>query len=113
MGAEAPLSARLSYAQCWEDPDLLRAALQVGPDDCVLSIASGGCNSIDLDLAPRKRKPMLKRVIDPVMGKLMKPTPEELEGSDGAHSGVVLTPLETGNMGNIPMDRPEELPPLE
>lgn len=69
--------------------------------------------SIDLDLAPRKRKPMLKRVIDPVMGKLMKPTPEELEGSDGAHSGVVLTPLETGDMGNIPMDRPEELPPLE
>ena len=39
---------RLSYAQCWEDPRLLREALQVGPEDDVLSIGSAGDNSFSL-----------------------------------------------------------------
>ena len=51
MGAEEVLASRLSYAQCWEDPDLLRAALQIKEGSRVLSIASGGCNSLDLALA--------------------------------------------------------------
>ncbi len=34
------------YAQCWEDPRLSREALAVGPDDDVLSIASGGENGL-------------------------------------------------------------------
>lgn len=36
---------RIRYAQCWEDPELNRRALRIGPDDHVLSIASGGDNS--------------------------------------------------------------------
>ena len=42
------MEARLSYAQCWEDPRLLREALQVGPEDDVLSICSAGDNSFSL-----------------------------------------------------------------
>lgn len=51
MGAEEVLAGRLSYAQCWEDPRLLREALCIQPTSRVLSIASGGCNSLDLALA--------------------------------------------------------------
>ena len=51
MGAEEVLASRLSYAQCWEDPNLLRTALNVTHGGRVLSIASGGCNSLDLALA--------------------------------------------------------------
>lgn len=51
MGAEKELAGRLSYAQCWEDPRLLRKALHIQPTTRVLSIASGGCNSLDLALA--------------------------------------------------------------
>lgn len=32
------------YAQCWEDPQIDRAALNITPDDVVFSITSGGCN---------------------------------------------------------------------
>ncbi len=34
------------YAQCWEDPALDRSALNIGPDDVVFSITSGGCNTL-------------------------------------------------------------------
>ena len=51
MSAEEVLAARLSYAQCWEDARLLRRALKITPTSRVLSIASGGCNSLDLALA--------------------------------------------------------------
>ena len=43
-----PLKERVSYAQCWEDPAVLRAALQVGPEDDVLSVCSAGDNSFAL-----------------------------------------------------------------
>ena len=36
------------YAQVWEDCELLRRALAVGPDDDVLSIGSAGCNVLAL-----------------------------------------------------------------
>jgi S-adenosylmethionine-diacylglycerol 3-amino-3-carboxypropyl transferase len=42
------LAGRISYSQCWEDPGLLSEALQVGPDDDVLSICSAGDNSFAL-----------------------------------------------------------------
>jgi S-adenosylmethionine-diacylglycerol 3-amino-3-carboxypropyl transferase len=34
------------YAQCWEDPELDRIALKIDSNDVVLSITSGGCNSL-------------------------------------------------------------------
>ena len=49
--AAAALKARLSYAQCWEDAAILQEALQVGPGDHVLSIASAGDNSFALAIA--------------------------------------------------------------
>lgn len=36
------------YAQCWEDPELEIEALRIGPEDRVLIITSGGCNSLGL-----------------------------------------------------------------
>jgi S-adenosylmethionine-diacylglycerol 3-amino-3-carboxypropyl transferase len=41
---------KIHYAQCWEDPYVLTSALQITPDDDVVSIASGGDNSFALML---------------------------------------------------------------
>ncbi len=38
----------IRYANCWEDADVLRCALDPGPGDSVLSIASAGDNSLEL-----------------------------------------------------------------
>lgn len=38
----------IRYSQCWEDTELLLEALAVQQTDTVLSIASGGCNSLAL-----------------------------------------------------------------
>ena len=47
--------ADILYANCWEDPRLDRQALAIGPEDIVLSITSGGCNSLTFLLDnPRK-----------------------------------------------------------
>ncbi|MEE9289031.1 MAG: DUF3419 family protein, partial [Bacteroidota bacterium] len=43
------------YAQCWEDPQIDRAAFRINPDDTVFSITSGGCNVLTFLLDnPRK-----------------------------------------------------------
>lgn len=34
------------YAQCWEDPELDRAAFRIAPGDTVFSVTSGGCNAL-------------------------------------------------------------------
>jgi S-adenosylmethionine-diacylglycerol 3-amino-3-carboxypropyl transferase len=34
------------YAQCWEDPEMDRAAFNIKPGDTVFSITSGGCNAL-------------------------------------------------------------------
>ncbi len=34
------------YANCWEDPEIDRAAFRIGKDDVVFSITSGGCNAL-------------------------------------------------------------------
>jgi hypothetical protein len=41
----------LVYNQCWEDPRLDRAALELSGDDRVLVITSAGCNALDYALA--------------------------------------------------------------
>jgi S-adenosylmethionine-diacylglycerol 3-amino-3-carboxypropyl transferase len=41
-------STRLVYVTCWEDPAVDRQALEITPDDEVLTITSGGCNALDL-----------------------------------------------------------------
>jgi len=41
---------RLLFAQCWEDPELDRAALEIGSADTLLSVTSGGCNTLSLAL---------------------------------------------------------------
>ena len=41
---------RIRYAQCWEDPRLLREGLEIDADDDVLSVLSGGCNTLALAL---------------------------------------------------------------
>ena len=45
---------KIHYAQCWEDPRTLEKALDIGPLDHVLSIASGGDNSLALLLKSPK-----------------------------------------------------------
>ncbi len=49
--SDSALAQRINYAQCWEDEALLLEALEVGPGDRVLSIASGGDNSLALAIA--------------------------------------------------------------
>jgi S-adenosylmethionine-diacylglycerol 3-amino-3-carboxypropyl transferase len=40
----------LVYNTCWEDPRLDRVALELGPNDTVAMITSGGCNALDYAL---------------------------------------------------------------
>jgi S-adenosylmethionine-diacylglycerol 3-amino-3-carboxypropyl transferase len=47
--------ARIRYAQCWEDADVLLQAMNVGPADTCLSIASAGDNVLALVGAGAKR----------------------------------------------------------
>ena len=52
---ERPVFERLLFAQCWEDPELDREALRVEPHHVVLSVTSGGCNTLSLAaLGPAK-----------------------------------------------------------
>jgi len=46
---------RIRYAQCWEDADVLLKAMQVGPGDTCLSIASAGDNTLALAGTGAKR----------------------------------------------------------
>jgi S-adenosylmethionine-diacylglycerol 3-amino-3-carboxypropyl transferase len=47
----AALGERISYAQVWEDPEVLLSALQIVPGDRVLSICSAGDNAFALAAA--------------------------------------------------------------
>jgi S-adenosylmethionine-diacylglycerol 3-amino-3-carboxypropyl transferase len=40
-------SRNLIYNQCWEDPALDNAVLDIGPDDNIVMITSAGCNALD------------------------------------------------------------------
>ncbi|MBM3271367.1 MAG: DUF3419 family protein, partial [Candidatus Sericytochromatia bacterium] len=46
--ASRPFHRLIGYANCWEDAEILQEALQVGTGDRVLSITSGGCNTLAL-----------------------------------------------------------------
>jgi S-adenosylmethionine-diacylglycerol 3-amino-3-carboxypropyl transferase len=60
----------LLYANCWEDPQLDRAALGIGKDDVVLSITSGGCNLLAFLLDdPRK---VIALDVNPHQGYLLE-----------------------------------------
>jgi len=41
---------QLIYNTCWEDPRIDRVALQLKPDDVLLTITSAGCNALDYAL---------------------------------------------------------------
>ena len=45
----------VNYSQCWEDANLLKRALTISNDDVVLSIASGGDNTLSLLLENPKK----------------------------------------------------------
>jgi len=45
---QRPVFGRLLFAQCWEDPRMDYDALQVQPHHTVLSVTSGGCNTLSL-----------------------------------------------------------------
>ena len=45
----------INYSQCWEDPFILLEALSICENDCVISITSGGDNTIALLLAKPKK----------------------------------------------------------
>ncbi len=48
-------SNQLIYNTCWEDPRIDRVALELKPDDVLLTITSAGCNVLDYALqGPRK-----------------------------------------------------------
>jgi S-adenosylmethionine-diacylglycerol 3-amino-3-carboxypropyl transferase len=47
----ARMFAGLVYAQIWEDPDVDLAALEVGPESRIVTIASGGCNAMSYLMA--------------------------------------------------------------
>lgn len=58
----------LNYSQCWEDADLLKEALAISGDDIVLSITSGGDNTLAMLL--EKPKKIFSIDINPVQNYL-------------------------------------------
>jgi len=46
---------KISYSQCWEDPDVLIEGLNISEKDTVLSIASGGDNTFAMLLKNPKQ----------------------------------------------------------
>ena len=53
LATAADFTSVLRYAQCWEDADVLLAALEIQPGDRCLSIASAGDNTLSM-LTDRK-----------------------------------------------------------
>lgn len=45
---ERPVFTQLLFGQCWEDPRVTAQALRIRPGDVVLSVTSGGCNTLSL-----------------------------------------------------------------
>lgn len=60
----------INYSQCWEDPQVLVEALSIRPDDDVLSITSGGDNTLALLLSgPQK---IVSIDLNPVQNHLLE-----------------------------------------
>lgn len=45
---------KIYYSQCWEDPYVLLEGLEINKEDKIISIASGGCNTLTLLLKDPK-----------------------------------------------------------
>lgn len=60
----------INYSQCWEDPQILAEALSIRPDDDVLSITSGGDNTLAILLSgPQK---IISIDLNPVQNYLLE-----------------------------------------
>jgi S-adenosylmethionine-diacylglycerol 3-amino-3-carboxypropyl transferase len=67
---KAKMYEGILYANCWEDPQLDRAAFGIGRDDVVFSITSGGCNVLAFLLDdPRK---VIALDVNPHQGYLLE-----------------------------------------
>ncbi len=70
----------INYSQCWEDSDLLEQALDITAHDTVLSITSGGDNSLALLLrAPKKIFMIDKNPIQNYLTELKLRAPQILD----------------------------------
>jgi S-adenosylmethionine-diacylglycerol 3-amino-3-carboxypropyl transferase len=65
-----PVFGRLLFAQCWEDPALNVEALRPRPGQTLLSVTSGGCNTLSLALAGYDR--VLAVDLNPVQSALLE-----------------------------------------
>lgn len=48
VATDRPFFRHIGYSTCWEDPEILREALQIKSGDVCLSVMSGGCNTLSL-----------------------------------------------------------------
>jgi S-adenosylmethionine-diacylglycerol 3-amino-3-carboxypropyl transferase len=70
----------INYSQCWEDVNLLKGALKVNNEDIVLSITSGGDNSLALLLSnPKKLFLVDKNPIQNYLTELKLKAPKVLD----------------------------------
>lgn len=67
---KAKMYADILYANCWEDPQIDRAAFGIGRDDVVFSITSGGCNALTFLLDDPRR--VIALDINPHQGYLLE-----------------------------------------
>ena len=67
---QRPVFEKLIFAQSWEDPELDLAGLQMGSDDRVLAVTSGGCNA--LSLLTRRPKELIAIDMNPVQSWLLE-----------------------------------------
>ena len=94
-----PVFERILFAQCWEDPAVDSQALQVGEGDSVLSVTSGGCNTLALALPGPSR--VLAVDLNPSQNHLLALKIAALR---------VLDPHEMLELaGAVPSDRREKL----
>jgi S-adenosylmethionine-diacylglycerol 3-amino-3-carboxypropyl transferase len=67
---QRPAFERLLFAQCWEDPQMDFEALNVNRDSVVLSVTSGGCNT--LSLATREPARVIAVDLNPTQNFLLE-----------------------------------------
>ncbi len=78
----------LVYVTCWEDPAVDRLALDIGPDDEVMTITSGGCNALDLLLT----EPAAVHAVDvnPLQTSMLELRVAAIRGLDDASVAELL-----------------------
>lgn len=64
------IEKRIDYSQCWEDPEILTEALGINKTDSILSVSSGGDNTLSLlCLGPKK---IVSIDVNPVQNYLLE-----------------------------------------